>query len=279
VSPEHLQQANALRGLSMAFTGVTGFALSGVLTAAVGPGYALAIDAASFGVSAFFLAQLRLPPHVTLPKQSFFDDLHEGWREFVSRTWIWVIVVCASIGNMAASMFVVLGAVLFKRELGGAVPWAIVLATMSLGQIIGGFIALRVHFRRPMLVSSPMLLGTSLMIALLALHAPTAAIAAAGLLSGMGNMVFNSLWETALQQHVPAAALSRVSAYDWFGSLAFQPIGLVLAGTLAGAVGVDTALWITVLLSTGAVVGMILPRSVRTLESGGLDEAPLQQVA
>jgi MFS family permease len=279
VSAEHLQQANALRGLSMAFTGVTGFALSGVLTAAVGPGYALAIDAASFGVSAFFLAQLRLPPHVTLPKQSFLDDLHEGWREFVSRTWVWVIVVCASIGNMASSMFIVLGAVLFKRELGGALPWAFVLASMSIGQIVGGFIALRVHFRRPMLASSPMLFGTSLMIALLALHAPTAVIAAAGLLSGIGNMVFNSLWETALQQHVPAAALSRVSAYDWFGSLAFQPIGLVLAGALAGALGVDEALWIAVALSAGATVAMILPRSVRTLESGRLDEAALEQVA
>jgi MFS family permease len=279
VSPEHLQQANALRGLSMAFTGVSGFALSGVLTAAVGPGYALAIDAASFGVSAIFLAQLRLPPHITLPKQSFLADLHEGWREFASRTWVWVIVVCASIGNMASSMFIVLGAVLFKRELGGAVPWALVLASISIGQIVGGFIALRVHFRHPMRASAPMLFGTSLMIALLALHAPTAAIAGAALISGMGNMVFNSLWETALQQHVPAAALSRVSAYDWFGSLAFQPLGLVLAGVLAGAVGVDQTLWVAVALSAGSIVAMLLPRSVRTLESGGLHEAALEQVA
>ena len=176
-------------------------------------------------------------------------------------------------------MFIVLGAVLFKRELGGAVPWALVLASISIGQIVGGFIALRVHFRHPMRASAPMLFGTSLMIALLALHAPTAAIAGAALISGMGNMVFNSLWETALQQHVPAAALSRVSAYDWFGSLAFQPLGLVLAGVLAGAVGVDQTLWVAVALSAGSIVAMLLPRSVRTLESGGLHEAALEQVA
>ena len=60
VSPERLQQANALRGLSMASTGIIGAAVSGALVASVGAGWALAIDAATFAVSAFFLAQLQL---------------------------------------------------------------------------------------------------------------------------------------------------------------------------------------------------------------------------
>ena len=46
-------------------------------------------------------------------------------------------------------------------------------------------------------------------------------------------MVFNTLWETTLQQHIPPASLSRVSAYDWFGSLLCQPLGLALAGPVA----------------------------------------------
>ena len=61
ISPERLQQANALRGLSMASAGIVGTALGGVLVSAVGPGWALAGDAASYGVSAIFLAQLVLP--------------------------------------------------------------------------------------------------------------------------------------------------------------------------------------------------------------------------
>jgi MFS family permease len=85
VSAERLQQANALRGLALASTGIVGSALSGVLVVTVGPGRALAIDAASFGVSAIFLAQLRLPPHVTLAAHSFARDLRDGWREFSSR--------------------------------------------------------------------------------------------------------------------------------------------------------------------------------------------------
>jgi len=62
-----LQEANALRGMSMASMQLAGPALAGILIVTVGPGYALAIDAASFGVSALYLARLHLPPHVSLP--------------------------------------------------------------------------------------------------------------------------------------------------------------------------------------------------------------------
>src|SRR5205823_7714357 len=79
VSAERLQEANALRGMSMASMQLLGPALAGILIVSVGPGYALAIDAASFGVSALFLAQLRLPLHISLPPQSFARDLVDGW--------------------------------------------------------------------------------------------------------------------------------------------------------------------------------------------------------
>ena len=86
VSAGRLQEANALRGMSMASTLFLAPALAGILIVTVGPGYALAIDAASFGVSAFFLARLRLPLHVSLPPQSFGRDLLDGWRDFIART-------------------------------------------------------------------------------------------------------------------------------------------------------------------------------------------------
>ena len=38
-------------------------------------------------------------------------------------------------------------------------------------------------------------------------------------------MLGNTVWESTLQAHVPAESLSRVSAYDWFGSLAFSALG------------------------------------------------------
>ena len=114
VSAGRLQEANALRGMSMGLTQFAGPALAGILIVTVGPGYALAIDAASFGVSAFYLACLHLPPHISLPPQSFARDLLDGWRDFVARTWVWLIVVCASLSNMMSSVWLVLAAVWIK---------------------------------------------------------------------------------------------------------------------------------------------------------------------
>jgi MFS family permease len=230
VSPEHLQQANALRGISMSAAGLVGLVLGGALVALFGAGWALAVDAASFGVSAFFLALLHLPANVPLEPQSFFADLRDGWREFVARTWVWLIVVAASFGNMFTAIFAVLGAVVSKESLGGALAWTTILVGLALGSLAGGFVALRVRPHRPLLFGSALTSFLALPSALLAVEASAAVIAAGAFLAGCGNMVFNSLWETALQRHVAPAALSRVSAYDWFGSLAFQPLGLASPG-------------------------------------------------
>jgi MFS family permease len=267
VSPELLQQANALRGLSMAATGIIGSVISGALVAGVGAGWALAIDATTFGVSAIFLAQLRLPPHATLPPQSFLRDLREGWHEFASRTWVWVIVLSASIGNMMTAIFVVLGAVIAKTSLGGAGAWAAILASLGLGSLFGGLVSLRIRVRHPLFFASSMGGFLALPMALLALQASAALVAAGALLAGGGNMIFNSLWETSLQQHIPASALSRVSAYDWFGSLAFQPLGLVLAGPAAAAIGISTTLWVATAVTLAMAVLVIATPSVRQLEA------------
>ncbi len=80
-------------------------------------------------------------------------------------------------------------------------------------------------------------------------------------------MVFNSLWETTLQKNVPAASLSRVSAYDWFGSLAFQPLGLAIAGPLAATVGTSTALWIAAVGALVVTATCAATPSVRNLRS------------
>src|SRR6202521_5679730 len=61
VSAQHLQQANALMGLTRSITQVGGPAVAGVLVAVFGPGWVFAIDAATFVVSAISLSLLRVP--------------------------------------------------------------------------------------------------------------------------------------------------------------------------------------------------------------------------
>jgi hypothetical protein len=104
----------------------------------------------------------------------------------------------------------------------------------------------------------------------LALRWPTAAVAATALAFGVSASVFNGLWETSLQLHVPAAALSRVSANDWFGSFVFAPIGLALVGPVAAAIGATATLWGAGVLILVVTSPLPLVRSIRNL--GGAAE-------
>jgi MFS family permease len=100
VAPERLQQANGLRATAMAGGEIAGPVLAGGLVAAAGAGYALAVDAVTFGISALLLAGLRLSPRVRREASTFIADLKEGWGAFRSRPWVWSIVASASIGNV-----------------------------------------------------------------------------------------------------------------------------------------------------------------------------------
>jgi MFS family permease len=277
VSPERLQEANALRGMSMASMQLLGPALAGVLIVTVGPGYALAIDAASFAVSAFYLARLQLPLHVSLPPRSFARDLLDGWHEFVARTWVWLTVLSASLGNMMSSVWLVLAATWIKQGHGGAGAWTVILVVSAAGALVAGATALRTKPRRPLFLASIVVVPNAAPIILLALKLPWETLVVAALVTGFGNMLFNTLWETALQQHIPPASLSRVSAYDWFGSLLCQPLGLALAGVLAAAIGMSRTLWIAAAIDLIAVAVLLAAPSVRRLRR--LDEPQLEQPA
>ena len=93
-SDEHLQEANALRGMMRNLIFVVGPAIGGVIVVAGSPGIALALDAASFAGAAFLLSRIRIPPRPAPAEHPHFvRELREGWREFTSRTWLWSTVV------------------------------------------------------------------------------------------------------------------------------------------------------------------------------------------
>jgi hypothetical protein len=265
VSAPRLAGANALRSLAQATGRIGGPAIAGVLVAGPGPGWALAVDAGTFAASCGFLAALRLPAHERVPNPRFLQQLREGWTEFRARSWVWATVLGATFGNFLGAGFFVLGPVVAKRSLGGPGAWAAIFTALGVGSVIGGFLALRLRPARPLLVATIAVATAALPSVLLAIPAPTAAIAAGALLAGAGGFLFNALWDTALGERIPAAVLSRVSAYDWFGSFIAQPLGFALVGPVAAAVGTSTTLWIAgiaELVVCGAVLGV---RDVREL--------------
>jgi MFS family permease len=265
ISAERLQQANALRGLADALGHIVGPALAGVLVVSVGSGWALAVDAATFAVSALFVARIPLPAHVPVEARSFLADLREGWDDFRSRTWLVASVSAAALGNMLFAAYLVLGPLVADTELGGAGAWALITTALGVGSLLGGLVVLRIEPSRPILVASLSVSLFTLPLAFLAIPAPAVVTAVAGLLAGAGLMVANNLWETTTQRHVPPEKLSRVSAYDWFGSLAMQPVGMLIWGPIGAAVGVSTALWIAFAIHLTSIVALLAVREVREL--------------
>ncbi|MGH9059686.1 MAG: MFS transporter, partial [Acidimicrobiales bacterium] len=218
-SPGRLQQANAMNGLASSAGGVVGPALAGLIVATTNPGWAIAADAATYLVSATCLVRLRLPPVKLAPPSPFLADLRSGWREFRSRTWLWVVVVDFAFFHLLVfAPMIVLGAVVADTSLGGAAAWGVILAAFGAGAVVGGLAMLRLRPARPLLWGMVGTIWLAAPIALLAAAAPTAAISAAAFVAGIGFAAFGTLWDTTMQRQVPADILSRVSSYDWFGS-------------------------------------------------------------
>jgi Transmembrane secretion effector len=101
VDAPRLPSANALIRLSENSASLAGAALSGVIIVAAGAGWALAIDAASFLMSAGLVLTSRAARTVHGGgRMTMFADLREGWQEFRSRQWVWVIVAQFALVNL-----------------------------------------------------------------------------------------------------------------------------------------------------------------------------------
>ena len=254
LSPQRLQQGNALNGISASSGRMIGPAIAGVIVAASGPGWAILIDGVTYLVSVVSLAYIRIDWSASEVSDSFITLLRQGWKEFWSRSWLWAIVLQSSLVNALFASFLVLGPVVAKQSLGGATAWGAILAAEGAGAVVGGIVMLRVHPRRPLLVATLSSLVFPLPLFFLAGRASTILIAIAGFLAGGFITVFGVQWSTTLQREIPAEVLSRVSAYDWFGSLILLPIGMAMAGPLATTIGVTK----TLDLSGGLMIVLIL---------------------
>lgn len=270
VTDERLQEANALLELSRSVLSIAAPAIGALIVAAGSPALAILIDALTFFASAGLTASMRLIAAVRVASASVLHDLRDGWGEFVSRPWAVAMVV--SFGLFQLTYFpalLVLGPLVAKEMLGGATAWGFILAAESAGAVVGGILALHVKVSRPLIASELSVLPAGALLIALAIPLPVPAIAAVSLAGGIGFAVSNTFWFTALQRNVPEHALSRISSFDWLGSIALNPIGYALIGPIAAVTGSTEALIIAGVLNMAVCVGVVvLVPSVRAIEIG-----------
>jgi MFS family permease len=272
VSPGRLQQGNALLSLSQSATSIFGPALSGAIVAAAGPGWVFAIDAGSFVVSASFLAALRVEAHVRPAAKRFWHDVAEGWQEVRRIRWLTAGFLGFALGNLGIGVFLVLGPVMSRNELGGAQAWGLILTAGAVGGLLGGLVAYRVRPRHPIASAFAIWAVGAIPPFALVPPLPVAVIMVTMAIFGGSVLIGNTLWETALQQEVRPDRLARVGSIDWLLSLCLMPAGQGLAGPTAGALGVRGALLLAGALMT--VPNLCVIAFVREVRSVRRQDAP-----
>jgi predicted MFS family arabinose efflux permease len=267
-----LQDASAISRLGMNTGQMTGAAAAGLLVAAVGPGWALSLCGIGMVGTVPILLSIRgralSPPPAGLATPSMLAELRDGWSEFRSHTWLWVIVAQFCVVMMAwYGAFSVLGPVVAKAHLGGAAAWGAITAADSLGLIAGGVVSLRVTPRRPMLFV--VLTGAAVAISplSLAMVLPLPAVCLASFGLGVFIEMMMVQWTVAMARNIPPGMLARVSSYDVLGTVMAMPVGALIAGPLGAAIGVSTAQY----AAAGAIVVAsalaLIPREIRTMRN------------
>ncbi len=271
VVPEaRLQAANGLLRLGMNFARISGLAVAGGAVAAFGAGWAMALNSGLLLLSAGFIAFLRLPPvrreGSTVGAGNMIHDLRDGWREFRSRQWLWVVVLQYSFVMMVIqAVWAVLGPVVANERLGGARGWSLVLAAESIGMVVGVVFAIRAKPKRPIRLVVLLTFPIAILPLVLGLGAHLLVAVAAAFVVGVAIDILVVMWDTTMQREIPQDALSRVSSYDALGTLMLGPVGLLLAGPSVGLIGADKALLISAGVTCLASAAALCSPGVRNL--------------
>ena len=235
-----LQQAGSLLASAGNTARILGPGAAGLLTASVGGGWAIAVDAASFLLAAACFARISLPglPPRAKDDPSMLSDLREGWTYFRSQTWIWSVTLAFAIFNATTmGCWVVLGPVITNDTV-GPTGWGLVLGARGVGALLASVVLVKLPImRRPMRPALSSMALAALPLILLGAGAGLAGLMAATFVAGIVAEFFTVVWVTVTNTHIPERLLSRVGAHDEFWSFLSLPLGQISASAFAGVVG------------------------------------------
>jgi len=262
-----IQDAKAAGSTIETIAEFAGPALATALVLGLGAGWAFAIDAATFLVSAFFLTRVRPRARGAAPaRQTVLAEMREGYAEVRSRAWVWVTVVAFAVALLLSfGPWTTLGPTIAEEEYGSTGVFGLLAAAMGAGTMLGAVLGFRWRPLHPMRAGFVWTLPWPAVTAAFALGAPLLLLVPLFAAAGVGLSLFGIWWDTALAERVPPHTLSRVSAYDWMGSLALLPLGYLLAGPLGDALGSSLVLGVGSALATLVLAAGLAVRETWTL--------------
>ena len=96
---------------------------------------------------------------------------------------------------------------------------------------------------------------------------------------GVAMEIMMVQWTVALARLIPPDKLARVSSYDVLGSVMAMPVGALVAGPLAAAIGVSVTQYGAAALILVASALALIPRDVRRMRASDIAHRAAPAVA
>lgn len=246
VGRSQIGRANSIFEALYSLGFIVGPAVAGVLAAVIGPGPTLAIDAASFGISAVFLAALRtdLRAPVDRARPPILSAIREGIDYILASPVLRSIIPVWTIVAILTAPLVTALAVRVIRDLGEpSSTLGALLATYGVGTVVGSLISVRIiNHVRPGIVLLAGSIGEGTAIAVVALESATPVMFAAALIAGAAQSMTLVTYITLRTAYSPDEFLGRIGSTARTISIGLQPIGLLIGGALIDRIGGSTTM-------------------------------------
>lgn len=274
VPADRLKEANLLLSMSRNALAIAGPAVAALLVVGVGPGWALAVDAATWAVAALLLLKVRLPAAGPREPSGVVAELREGWVLFRSTQWLWAVVLGFSLLNAIHTGALFTLAPALAKETFGIRGYGYAVSAEAIGMLVMSLALMRMHLRRPLFLG--MLTVTAMALPMLALgaHPSVVLFCVAMLLAGAGVEVFALAWNLAMMEHIEERMQSRAWSYDSLGSFVAMPIGQLVYGPLGDWFGFREVLLVSGIAYVAVALLVLLSPDVRHLRRVSTTSVP-----
>lgn len=279
VSPSELSDANGLTLTSNALIQFGGFGAAGVLIALVGVVVAIALNSATFLLSAILITSISAAvartrePVSGAARSGFFADTRAGVAYLGARPQrglLWLTVSAGAANFFVVFIFTFLVVYTTRVLHGGSALYGFEFGAFSLGFAPGALLTGRLHTERyagKVWVYGSILAGVALLG--VALTSNAAFAFAMLLLVGVILGLTNTTWLTTVQLVVPTELQGRYFGLDQLGSIAVVPAGALLGGLLVAAHGVVASYLVGALGWLTSAALSAIPPSLRALRYDG----------
>ena len=259
-----LVDANSKLELSNSGSQIAGPGLAGLLVQWFTAPYAIAADSVSFVWSALFIGRIGVSEEVEPPtaERNLAREILAGLRYLVTDGRWRAMATFIAVFNLGTGITSPLILVFAVRRLGlSAGQLGLVFSLGNVGWLVGALVARRVASALrlgPALFAAALLSGLPFF--LIPLATPRLAIpllVAAEAITALAIVVFNINGISLYQTHVPPRMLGRMNASRRWIVWGIIPLGSVLGGALASAIGLRTTLFVGSAISTVAAAALL----------------------